>query len=120
MLELDAHMKRVFWAETSVVVDYLPFKGNRIPRKDFRHETVNKLVLFVDVRVAFHEHSGDHDGPKKVDASGITSRRRLIQTHAYGHSRARGIWSARLMRAGRGFTRGSHSDSRAHPQPCMH
>lgn len=59
------YMERVFWAETGVVMDYLSFKRNRIPRKDLGHETVYKLVLFVDVRVAFHEHSGNHKGPDR-------------------------------------------------------
>lgn len=56
-------MERIFWAKCSVVMDDFPLKCYGIARENFGNESIYKLVMFVDVRVALHEHPGDHEGP---------------------------------------------------------
>lgn len=66
-------MERIFWAKCSVVMDYFSFKGNRIAWENLRNEAIYKLMLFVNVRVALHEHPGDHDVPA-ITPREMTSR----------------------------------------------
>lgn len=65
-------MERIFWAECSVVMDDFSLERHGIAWENFGNESIYKLVMFVDVRVTLHEHSGDHEGQTN-DSTGITS-----------------------------------------------
>lgn len=65
-------MERIFWAKRSVIMDDFPLERHGIARENFGNESIYELMMFVNVRVALHEHPGDHEGPTN-DSTGITS-----------------------------------------------
>lgn len=66
-------MERIFWAKRSVVMDDFPVESDRIAGENLRNETIYKLVLFVNICVVVHKHSGDHDksasGARQITSS---------------------------------------------------
>lgn len=65
-------MERILRAKRSVIMDDFSLERHGIARENFGNESIYKLVMFVDVRVALHEHPGDHEGPTN-NSTGITS-----------------------------------------------
>lgn len=65
-------MERILWAKCSVVMNNFPIERDGIARENLGYQTIHELMMFVNVRVAVHKHSGDHERPAS-DAKQITS-----------------------------------------------